>query len=109
MTDFSTPIKDLDGNDLVDPMTIAGEGTVKVVTLARVAANALVQNYPDEAGLAGDVKVKRFMLALKVTGAGELDLTAEDVAVLKERIAKAYGPLVVGRAWALLDPASVKG
>lgn len=108
MTDFSTPIKDLDGNVIMEAASVP-DGSPKAVTLGRVAVNAVLQNYPDEAGLAGDVKVKRFMLAMKVVDAGEVELTAEEVTALKERIAKAYGPLVVGRAWALLDPASVKG
>jgi len=36
-------------------------------------------------------------------------MTAEELATIKERIGKAYGPIVVGPAWKMLDPALQKG
>jgi hypothetical protein len=90
--------------------TVLENGLPKQVpaTLSRVAATALIQAYADEANLDGETKVKRFALAMKVTGAKKLGLAAEEIAVLKERIGKAYGPLIVGRAYQLLDPAALK-
>ena len=99
--DFSAVLRDLDGAEISD----GG----KPLTLARVASAALLQAYIDESTLAGEIKVRRFVLAMKVAEAGELELTAEETAMLKERVAKGYGPLVVGRAWELLDPAALKG
>jgi hypothetical protein len=106
MIDFNTQLKDIDGQPLLDNIIEAGLPKQVPVTLARIAANALLQNYPDEANLAGAEKVKRFELAMKVSSAKKaIPLVAEDIALIKERIAKAYGPLVVGRAWQLLDGA----
>lgn len=34
-------------------------------------------------------------------------LTADEITLIKKLVAKAYNPLVVGRTWELLDPASV--
>lgn len=105
MIDFSKALKNLDGTDIVEAVIEAGLPKQVTITLGRAAANALIQGYPEEANLPGADKVKRFELAMKVTGAAKLQLVAEDVVLIKERIAKGYGPLVVGRAWQLLDAA----
>lgn len=71
------------------------------VTLGRVSANALLMPFPDEMNLAGEEKVKRFMIATKVW-TGTEELTLDEIGVLKKCIGKAYAPLIVGRAWELL-------
>lgn len=76
-------------------------------TVRRVCCDALVAAFDDERNLAGEEKVKRFLLAQKLMAAEEVDLTSEDVSLLKKLVAKGFGPLVVGQAWQLLDPASV--
>ena len=98
MIDFSAVLTDLDGNPMKD-----GENDA---TLGRIATNALLLPYQDEQNLSGEDKLKRFMLAGKARGPA-VELTVEEIALAKRLIGKAYGPLVVGRAWALLDPASV--
>lgn len=45
------------------------------------------------------------MLGMQVEKATNLPLSAEDVAMIKMLIGKLYGPLVISRAWPLLDPA----
>lgn len=52
----------------------------------------------------GADKVKLWALAVRIMDADELDLPVEDVAMIKERIGRYYPPLVVGQAWAMLDP-----
>jgi len=54
------------------------------------------------------LSVTHWALALRLHKASETELTAQDIALLKNLIAKVYDPLVVGQAWAILDPASVK-
>ncbi len=93
---FTTPIKNLDGRPLK-------EGD-REVTLASIAVNALLTPYEDERNLSGDDKVKRFKLAQAIHDAqGEIEVTVEQVALLKSLIAKAYTPLIVGQAWAVLE------
>lgn len=108
MPDFSTVLTDLDGHPIKDVAADASGNSMPVdMTLGRCAANALLAAMPDEQGkVPGADHLKRFVLAIKVRGAGSLDLSAEDTAFLKDRIAKAYGSsLLIGRAWTLLDPA----
>jgi hypothetical protein len=105
MANFSAPITDLDGNEVRD--IVAGpDGQPKpiVLTLARVSANALMQGYSDEPSVDGMTKLKRFALGMKVNAGGEVELSDEEKTMLKERINKAYAaPLVVGRAFAIID------
>lgn len=93
---FTAPIKNLDGKPLK-------EGD-REVTIGSIAVNALLTPYEDERNLSGDDKVKRFRLAQSIHDAdGEIEVTVEQVALLKSLIAKAYSPLIVGQAWAILE------
>lgn len=94
--DFSAPIKDMRGEPLVE--------NEKQVTLGSVACNALLFPYQDETNLPGKDKVQRFTLAALCSNETEVDIDSEDVALIKKLIAKMYGPLIVGRAYEIIDP-----
>ncbi len=89
-------MRDLEGQALQVPSTT---GT-KDATLAIVATKALLDADVREDGAA---KVRAFNLALRVHAGGEVDLSAEEIVLIKERIGLLYGPVVVGPAWALLE------
>lgn len=102
--DFSIALTQLSGEPFRD-----ASGTVQETTLGTVAEVALLASYPDEANLSGEEKVRRYMLAKRIRSAkGDLALTAEEIALVKKLIARAFNPLITGQAWALLDPASVR-
>lgn len=93
-------LKTLDGQ----PLKEDHNGAVRDVQLSRLAVNALLVNYPDEQSLSGEDKVKRFKLAKQINDAdGDVEVTAEQVALLKSLIAKGYTPLVVGQAYEILE------
>lgn len=96
--DLSTTILDLDKKPIKD-----GE---KDFTLATACCNALLT--PEQGETSGEEKVKRFRLAEKVYDGGEQELSVDDVALLKKLIGKIYPPLVVGRAFEILDPPPAK-
>ena len=74
------------------------------LTLASVAVTALLASYDDEKNLSGEDKVKRFKLAQQINDAdGDVEVTAEQVSLLKSLIAKGYTPLVVGQAYEILE------
>ena len=52
--------------------------------------------------MSGDEKVKRWALAQKIYG-GNTEVQAEDVALLKKLIGKAYGVAIVGPAYEMLE------
>lgn len=75
-----------------------------VVTLKTVAINALVAIFQDEANISGEEKVKRWELAIRIKkGPDSMEMTAEEVSLVKKLIAKMYGPLISGQAWAYLE------
>lgn len=101
---FSTVILDMEGKPIVDQ----GVET----TLGKYVIAALLAVYQDEPNLAGEEKVKRFVIASKIQSAAgtpgqKVDLTVDEIALVKKLCGKAFAPMVVGRLWALLDPASV--
>lgn len=93
--DFSAPILDLDGNKITE--------AEKEITLGVIASRALLAPLPDEDRLQGDRKVKRFAIAMQAHTGGVCEVATEDAAEMKLCIAKAFAPLIVGRAWALIE------
>lgn len=61
-----------------------------------------------EQGLAPEESLKRGQLAFNVYTSKAAQLTVDELAMIKRLIAKAYGPIIVARAFPLLDPASTK-
>jgi hypothetical protein len=96
--DFNTVLTDLKDGPLKDS---GGDD----LTLGACACTSLLSPYPDEQNLDIKDKVRRFKLAQKIAnGSGEHDLSVEEIVDLKKLIGKLYAPLVVGRAYEILDP-----
>jgi len=74
----------------------------KACTEALQALN-LTGDAPD-----GEERFKRYQLALKVMSEPEPDLTADEIVKLKRLIGLAFGAIVVGRAYEILDPTPSK-
>lgn len=100
--EFSQLIVDLENQPIHDNQ---GDPTKSgpVLTLARASVNALLAIYRGEEGIDGTEKVRRFNLAQRIVDGGVVDLAAEDVVLIKTLLSKLYGPLVVGRAYAMLE------
>ena len=98
--DFSVALTDFNGRPL------ATEGG-PALTLREAVTTALVAPYKDETP-SGMEKVRRWQLAMKIQATHDIELTADDIALVKSLVAKAYGPMIVGQVWSILDPASVK-
>ena len=97
-TDFTVPLTDLDGKTIDD-----GTPDHKPFTLGRAAIVALITTYPDESGLKDIDKFKRAELASKINRDPHLVLSSEEITLVKMMIGKAFGPVVVYKAWPLLD------
>jgi hypothetical protein len=98
--DFSKEFKQFDGKVIPE-----SPENPKNFTLRTAAINALLA--PPQQGeppLIGTEQVKRYDLASAIYAAKEpLDLEAEQVALIKEQIAKTYGPLITGQAWKMIE------
>lgn len=76
-------------------------------TLLDVSVLALEAQFDDEKGLPDMEKFKLDELARKIYREKMVALPVEDITLIKKRIGKAYGPMIVGAAWRLLDPSVV--
>jgi hypothetical protein len=92
--DFSKPICNLDGTQYTNQ-----DG--KPITLGTISAEALLNLVPQDSG---EQRAKDGWLAERIFSAGAIDIGLEDAARIKKRIGDTMPPLIVGRAWALLDP-----
>lgn len=92
-------IKDMDGKDLTEKDV---KGNESVVTYQKVFANSvLIEDGQEKHG--SDEKSKRFKLALKLHGHGEVDLSNAECVLLKDQVAKFYSVLVTGQVCEFLE------
>lgn len=90
---LEAPILDLDGKPLPD------EATLKSVLFL-----AVTTPQKDDDRLDVKKKLELYSLAQKVHAGGEVDFTAEEIAALKDRVAKVFvHVVVVGRTFELLE------
>lgn len=75
------------------------------LTLKVVAQDALTSIFSGEEALPGSRRAKFGLMAIKLEDGDEHALTAEEIVIIKDRIGKGFAPLIVARAYALLDPA----
>ncbi len=111
--------KTLDGKPIINRVAEKDEEGKKVVvekefTFKQICENALLVQVPDSRGqpvksIDGNEKVRRYSLALQIHNAkSEIDLSVDDVKLLKDLIADMGSPLIVGQAWNILDPRDPK-
>lgn len=96
--DMTTQILDLDG----EPIPQSKDGPI--TTLRSVVEGALLAPMRGDENLAGAKKAELFLLVMRVHTEDECEMKAEEIVTIKDRVGKLYGPLVVGRAYAILDP-----
>lgn len=95
--DVTEVLKNLNGDDLIEPDV---KGEAKPVTLRTIFLNALM--IPVE-GDNGVKKVEKYVLAMDIQKNDEVDVTPEQIVLLKGVIEKPYGPVVVGPVFAILN------
>lgn len=94
----------LDDNQRKQLKSVVEKYTGEPMTAKRVACDALLMQHQDEQNMAGTEKVRRFKLAQKIFEAdGDIDITSEDVTLIKNAVTKSFTPLVVGQLYALLE------
>ena len=78
-------------------------------TLRAVCADALVAGYQNERDLSGEEQVKRYDIAVEITREDVVELSPEDLTLVRRLIAKMFNPLYTGQAWHMLDPKEEEG
>lgn len=94
-------LKTLDGQQMIDK---DGQDNAIDATLQTAIVNAVLSPLQQGQNEKGTEKVKKYDLAMKVYKSdGEVELSAEDIVLIKERIADVFSPLVVGQCFNLLE------
>lgn len=93
---FDSTLKHIDGKDLTIKEGVG-------LTLKAACIESLMQITDSDRNASGEVKFKRYELAVKVSAGGEVEITPEEATMLKERVGEVYGPAVVGPAYKLLN------
>lgn len=117
LVDFTQEILDLDNKQLlIDQYScLDTNGNIIIVngqpkmeggrplTLAIASADALQTPFKGEESLSGDKKLERFKLACKIHGEKlPIEVTPEEVVLIKDLISKKYAVVVYGRACDML-------
>ncbi len=118
---FNLALKDLDGNPIPRKLNIQQcpkcgfrEGKIESMgelTLKALSTDALNAIFQDEQGrgISGEEKAKRGLLAIRIYANPEkIDLTTEEISMIKMLVAKIASPLVYFQALEILDPAETK-
>jgi len=92
--DLTRVIKDFDDKPIENADGLA-------MTVGRIAVQSLSINIPDDKA---EDKMLKFNLALDIHGEDSIDLTAEQISMLKKCVGKIQGPIVVGRFNNFVDP-----
>jgi hypothetical protein len=73
------------------------------MTLGSVICSVMLNVIPEDQNGTGQKKMQMFRMAQLASQGGEADVKAEDIVLLKDRVAKMCGALIVGRVYDLLD------
>ena|SRR3990167_5616352 len=86
---FGSHVADLKGVALKDEK---GED----VKLHVPCVNALTANYQKENDIGGDEKYRRYKLAVKIDKPEEIEVTSEEITLIKKLVGFAFTPILVG-------------
>lgn len=90
---INTPILGLDGQPLLEGFTVK-----------EAMVQSLVTVLPGDEGLTGVQKFQAFTLATKINSAdGFVDLSIEDMKLIKDRSGVMLSPVAMGRVWQALE------
>lgn len=104
LIDFGKKLTDFNGNPVKQ---MNGDKSLVDASLSSVCVEALMARFPDET-LSAEQQLSRYALAKAIHKAEALEITTDDIVLLKRLLAKGYGPAIVGAACEILDPAAIK-
>lgn len=95
-------LKSILGEDIVAPHAEGQPGVP--MTFAMVVQNALLGAARGDENMDGATKLEMYRIATKTLNA-DADYSVEEVAKIKDRIGRMFGPVVVGPAWGMIEDA----
>lgn len=91
-----------------DKPMLEGEGAEKRQSTAKLAViTALTSALPGDENLKDDAKHKLYKLSKRVKKGGEdVELSAEELTTIKQRVAIGFSPLISGQVWDVIEGVS---
>jgi len=95
--DVTRVLTNMDGQIMKDMV----DGEAVDATLRMVAVNAILSPVQKESGMD---KVKKYELAKRIhVATDEVELSAEDISLIKERVGEVFPALIVGQVFKILE------
>jgi hypothetical protein len=94
--DFDSQLFNLDGSHLKDITT----GKERDALLKTVCVNALLGEDKEDSG---EEKLRRYRLGTRIYKGGVIEVTAEEVSLMKKLIGRFFPPLVAGQSLEMLE------
>jgi len=99
-------LKKFSGETLLQEVEKGGER--KPLILKDVVIHALTNLLPNEQ-ISGEDKFKCYLLAKKIYSDGVVSITIDEASLIKSRVDKFFGPLVLGQVYEILEDSAIKG
>jgi len=116
--DLGKTFKTLDGRNMTVNIIDDEKGSVggqkvtkKDLTLREVITNSILSPPPQgqRDQMEGAEKARRYYLAIEIhTAINQIELSVDDIKLIKDEIGRVYPPLIVGQAYEILDPPKEK-
>jgi len=90
-------LKTFDGKVMMDADS---SGNAVEASMKTVLVNAVLAPVKEDKGVD---KVRKYELAKMIFKGGEVDLTPEDIVLIKKQVGDNFAPIVVGQVWDMLD------
>lgn len=90
-------LKTLDGKTMMDN---DGKGNAIEASLKTLLVNAVLAPVKEDKGVD---KVRKYELAKMIFKGGEVDLTPEDIILIKKQVGDNFAPIVVGQVFEMLS------
>ena len=90
-------LKTFDGQVMKD---VDSSGNAVEASLKTLLVNAVLAPTKDEKGVD---KVRKYELAKMIFKGGEVDLTAEDIILIKKQVGDNFAPIIVGQVFEMLS------
>lgn len=93
---FDALIKDMDGKDFIE--------NGKPLAVKTILMNACIATYsPQKDDPSGEEKAMRFALAVRLNAGGDVEVSPEEIVLLKKLVGYGWSPLVVGQIYEYLN------
>ena len=90
-------LKTIDGKTMMDADS---SGNATEATIKTLLVNAVLAPTKDEKGVD---KVRKYELAKMIFKGGEVDLTPEDIVLIKKQVGDNFAPIIVGQVFEMLS------